>query len=66
MLERQIGILLAHATLCGILFFFFNIYLFIWLRWVLVAACRIFVAECRIFRAACGLLSEACVWDPVP
>ena len=26
------------------LFLFFNIYLFIWLRWVLVAACRIFVA----------------------
>ena len=46
--------------------FFFNIYLFIWLRWVLVAACRIFVGGCGIFRcgaraslvATCRLLSS--------
>ena len=40
-------------------FFFFNIYLFIWLHRVLVAARGIFLAACRIFLAAC-------MWDLVP
>ena len=29
-------------------FIFKNIYLFIWLHWVFVAACRVFIAACRI------------------
>ena len=35
--------------------FLFNIYLFIWLCWVLVAAHRIFIASCEIFIVACGI-----------
>ena len=34
---------------CCLFFFFFNIYLFIWLRPVLVAALRIFVEARRLF-----------------
>ena len=40
-------------------FFFFNIYLFIWLCWVLVSARGILVV-------ACELLVAARVWDQVP
>ena len=49
------------------LFFFFNIYLFIWLCWILAAVCRIFffffqlryvgslVTACELLVAACGI-----------
>ena len=44
-----------------------NIYLFILLLRVLVAALGIFVAACGIFLvAACGLLVEACRVEPRP
>ena len=36
------------------LHFFFDIYLFIWLLWVLVVACGIFAAACELLVAACG------------
>ena len=51
----------ASPFLALLLFFFFlfkDIYLFIWLRWVLVAACRIF---------SCGMRTlTCCVWNLVP
>ena len=50
-----------------------NIYLFIWLRRVLVAACRIFTAGCGIFLVAaywllsCRMRTPSCgMWDLVP
>ena len=33
---------IMHTTKCGSIHFLKNIYLFIWLCWVLVVACRIF------------------------
>ena len=48
------------------------IYLFIWLHWVLLAACKIFFAACEIFVAACGIFScgrrtlSCSMWDLVP
>ena len=42
-----------------------NIYLFIWLCRILVAACGIFIAACGIF--SCGMWTLSCsVWDLVP
>ena len=38
-------------------FFFFNIYVFIWLRWVLVVARGIFIAACGIFHCSVRDLS---------
>ena len=49
-----------------------NIYLFIWLRWVLVATYGTFIATCRIFVAPCGIFScgmrtlSRSMWDLVP
>ena len=40
------------AMLISFLFFFFNIYLFIWLHWVLVVARGIFVEAWGIFRCS--------------
>ena len=41
LLESVVYLLPSEIHLCR-LFFFFNIYLFIWQYWVLVVACRIF------------------------
>ena len=46
-------------------FFFFNIYLFIWLHRVLVAARGVLVAARGILVAACGIFSCG-MWDLVP
>ena len=43
-----------------LLLLFFFLYLFIWLRWVLVAACGIFLATCSVFR--CSGLSNCSSW----
>ena len=53
-------VILTGLTCVLIAFLFFNIYLFMWLHWVLVAAYGIFdLGEaCRIF--SCGM------WDLVP
>ena len=40
----------SMMNMYGLYNFFFNIYLFIWLRWVLVGARRIFIAACGIFQ----------------
>ena len=56
-------------TLSFSLSLFKNIYLFIWLRQVLVVARGIFVAACGIFVAACGIFVAVCgifscgIWD---
>ena len=65
---------LAHSRYIVniITFFLKNIYSFIWLCWVLVAALGIFVAVCKIFVAArgifsCGMQILSCsMWDLVP
>ena len=38
---------------------FFDVFVYLWLRWVLAAACRIFVVLCVIF--CCGMWSLKCV-----
>ena len=48
------------VPVCVANFFFLNIYLFIWLCWVLVAAREIFVAACKIFVVAHGIFVVAC------
>ena len=55
----------SMETLSFFLFFFLNIYLFIWLRPVLVAARGIFIAACGIF--SCSMQTLSCgMWDLVP
>ena len=41
------------------IYLFLNIYLFIWLHWVLVAVCGIFIVTCGIFIAVRGLFVAA-------
>ena len=59
----------AALTASPMILFLKNIYLFIWLCWVLVAAAGSslrhmgsFVVECRFFVTACGLLSSCGAW----
>ena len=45
---------------------FFNIYLFIWLCWALVAAHGIFIAACGIFLVATRGIFGCGMWDLAP
>ena len=76
MSTRQSQIPSPHAIICLLQFsqvfsmrifflFFFNIYLFIWLPQVLVAACGIF--SCSMWTLRCGMLAFSCsMWILVP
>ena len=48
-LHKTSGKIYSGFSLSLSLFFLNNIYLFIWLHWVLVEACVIFTVACEIF-----------------
>ena len=53
---------LMYVVCCNMTLFFLNIYLFIWLCWVLIEARGIFVAMYGILIVVCGIFSCG-VWD---